>query len=517
MKLKKVSEMTLKEKLGQLILPGFHSTVYDEHIKTLIEDYHVGNVILFTRNFENAKQIRELTKKIHEEVIKHTGHIPFIAIDQEGGLVTRMMKDVTFAPGPMTASASIKDATYYTGKMLAEDMIRLGMNFNLAPSLDVNNNPNNPVINVRSYSDDEKVVAKLGKRFIEGSSSFGVLACAKHFPGHGDCEVDSHLGLPTINYDLERIHKIEMYPFKENINVPAIMSAHIMFPAYDTVPATLSRKILTGVLREELGYQGLILTDCLEMKAIAVEYGTANGALMAVLAGADICDISHTLEYQVKALELLEEAVLDGRIPEKELDEKVERILKYKELTVPYLEKYFYNQEMQFSKENNELAQKIVDHSLTMVKGQNVKLTNNTLLIAPIAMAKTIIEDEFDERNLAKVLRKDEAFKNVDIREFEQSEEFKNQILSELASFDQVIIFSYNAAVSKVQVDFINEVLKNKQEVTVISLKGPMDFNKYQNLNNYLCLYEYTPNSIRTVAKYLKGGLEPLGKLTIKL
>ena len=515
MKLKSVNEMTLKEKLGQLILPGFHSTTYDEHIKKLIEEYHVGNVILFTRNFESASQIRELTLKIHEQVIKHTGHIPFIAIDQEGGLVTRMMKDVTFAPGPMTASASIEDATYYTGRMLAEDMIRLGMNLNLAPSLDVNNNPNNPVINVRSYSDDPKVVAKLGKRFIAGSKEFGVLACAKHFPGHGDCEVDSHLGLPTINYDLERIHNIEMYPFMENIDVPAIMSAHIMFPAYDIVPATLSRKILTNVLREELGYQGLILTDCLEMKAIADMYGTANGACMAVLAGADICDISHTLEYQIKALELLEEAVNDGRLPIEELDKKVERILKFKELTLPYLEKYFYNKEMKFSEENNQLAQKIVDNSLTLVKGKNALLTNNTLVIAPIAMAKTIIEDEFDERNLAKVLRKE--FTNLDVKEFVSTIEFKEEVLNSLSAYDNVIIFSYNAATSPKQVEFINAVLERKQEVTVISLKGPMDYNKYQNLNNYLCLYEYTPNSIRTVVKYLKNDLKPLGKLTIKL
>ena len=515
MKLKSVKEMTLKEKLGQLILPGFHSTYYDDQVKTLIEDYHVGNILLFTRNFENAKQMRELTKVIHEKVLEHTGHIPFIAIDQEGGLVTRMMKDVTFAPGPMTASTSLPDSTYYTGKMLAEDMIRLGMNLNLAPSLDVNNNPNNPVINVRSYSDDPKVVAELGKRFIEGSSEFGVLACAKHFPGHGDCEVDSHLGLPTINYDLDRIHSIEMYPFKENINVPAIMSAHIMFPAYDTVPATLSKNILTNVLRNELGFEGLILTDCLEMKAIADMYGTANGALMAVLAGADLCDISHTLEYQIKALELLEEAVNDGRLPVEELDKKVERILKFKEKTLPYLEKYFYNQEMQFSEENNKLAQTIVDNSLTLVKGNNAKLTKDTLVIAPIAIARTIIEDEFDDRNLAKVLKKE--FKDLDVRELENTEEFKQQVLLELENFDNIILFSYNAAVSKQQVEFINEVLSKKQQTTVISLKGPMDFNKYNNLNNYLCLYEYTPNSIRTVVKYLKEELVPKGKLTIKL
>ena len=515
MKLKSVSEMTLKEKLGQLILPGFHSTYYDDQIKTLIEDYHVGNIILFTRNFENGKQIRELCQTLHEKVLEHTGHIPFIAIDQEGGLVTRMMKDVTFAPGPMTASSSIENATYYTGKMLAEDMIRLGMNLNLAPSLDVNNNPNNPVINVRSYSDDPKVVAELGKKFIKGSGEFGVLACGKHFPGHGDCEVDSHLGLPTINYDLDRIHQVEMYPFMQNIDVPAIMSAHILFPAYDTVPATLSRKILTNVLREELGFKGLILTDCLEMKAIQDMYGTAKGALMAIKAGVDMGDICHTLSFQLDALKLIEEAVLNGEIPMEEIDQKVERILKAKETTLPYLEKYFYNQEMKYSEENNKLSQEIVDHSLTKVCGSDAKLTKKTLVVAPIAVARTIIEDEFDDRNLAKVLRKE--FNDLDVREFSNEDSFKEQILSELNNFDNLILFSYNAATSPKQVSFINAVLALNHNTTVISLKGPMDYHKYQNLHNYLCLYEYTPNSIRTVVKYLKGELSPLGKLPIKL
>ena len=306
-----------------------------------------------------------------------------------------------------------------------------------------------------------------------------------------------------------------MYPFKENINVPAIMSAHILFPAYDTVPATLSKKILTKVLREELGYQGLILTDCLEMKAIQNEFGTSNGALMAVLAGADICDISHTLEFQLKALELLEEAVNDGRLPMEVLDAKVERILKAKESTLPYLEKYFYGKEMQFSEENNRLAQEIVDNSLTLVKGVNAKLTEKTLVIAPVAQAKTIIEDEFDDRNLAKVLKKE--FKDLSVLELENTDEFKEHVLSSLDNYDNVIIFSYNAATSLKQVSFINDVLANKKEVTVISLKGPMDFNKYSNLSNYLCLYEYTPNSIRTVVSYLKGKLTPKGKLTIKL
>ena len=170
---------------------------------------------------------------------------------------------------------------------------------------------------------------------------------------------------------------------------------------------------------------------------------------------------------------------------------------------------------MKFSEENNNLAQEIVDNSLTMVKGENVNLTPNTLLIAPVAMARTIIEDEFDDRNLAKVLKKE--FNNLDVLELLNTEEFKESILNSLNKYDNVVIFSYNAATSPKQVEFINEVLSKKANTTVISLKGPMDFHKYNNLNNYLCLYEYTPNSIRTVVKYLKKELLPKGKLTIKL
>jgi beta-N-acetylhexosaminidase len=465
--MKNIKEMTLKEKIGQLILPGFHSYEYDEQLKTLIEDYHVGNVILFTRNFESASQMRTLTKKIHDEVLKHTGIVPFISIDQEGGLVTRMMKDVTFAAGPMTCSAVDEKAAFDTGRMLAYDMIGLGMNLNLAPSLDVNNNPNNPVINVRSYSDDPARVSLFGKNFINGLLEYGVLPCAKHFPGHGDAAVDSHLGLPTLEHDTNRMHEVEMKPFIENINVPAIMSAHILFPAYDTVPATLSKKVLTGILREELGYKGLIITDCLEMKAIADNYGTSEGALQAVKAGADLLCICHTLERQVRALQLIEEAVLDGSISMEELDAHVERILKAKETTLPYLEKYFYNSEKEFSEENNKRASEIVDNSLTYILGEEPKLTNKTLVLAPVAQAKTIIEDEFDERNLAKVLKAN--FNDVDVLEMVNSEEFKQQVLANVKSYEQVIVFSYNANVTPWQVSLINDIIQNNKTY-VISL-----------------------------------------------
>ena len=309
---------------------------------------------------------------------------------------------------------------------------------------------------------------------------------------------------------------MEMYPFKRNINVPCIMSAHIMFPAYDKeYPATLSKTMITGVLREELGYKGIIFSDCLEMKAIQDNFGTPEGALQAILAGVDIVDISHTMDYQLRAVQLIEEAVKDGRLPMKTLDEKVERILKAKESTLPYLEKYFYSQdEPCFKEEQKELAQQIVDNSLTLVKGSNVTLTKNTLVIAPKAIAKTIIEDEFDDRNIAKVLHS--HFPDLTVREYDDTEEFSDSVVSILNDYDNVIVFSYNANVNPTQVKFINRIL-SITDAHVISLKGPFDYHKYENLNNYICMYEYTPNSIRTIVSYFDGKIKPMGKLPVKL
>ena len=192
--------------------------------------------------------------KIHNEIIKNSGVMPFISIDQEGGMVTRIMKEATFFPGNMTISAT-QNSEYAkkVGEMMGEELRALGINMNLAPSLDVNNNPQNPVIGVRSYSDDPVKVAKYGKNYINGLQSKAIIATAKHFPGHGDTNVDSHKSLPTIPHSKERLDKVELYPFKECLNdTEAIMSAHVFFEAYEQggMPGTLSRKVITELLKE---------------------------------------------------------------------------------------------------------------------------------------------------------------------------------------------------------------------------------------------------------------------------
>ncbi len=280
--MKKIQEMTLKEKLGQLIIAGFDGYEYDEHLRRLIEDYKVANIILFTRNIQSLKQLITLNKKLYEEIIKNTETIPFISIDQEGGMVTRIMDGATFWPGNMTLCATgNSNHAYVVGKGMGEELTHLGINMNLAPSLDVNNNPMNPVIGVRSYSDQPEVVAEYGCNYIKGLQEQGVIATAKHFPGHGDTNVDSHLGLPTIAHDMDRLNQIELLPFKKAIDagVDAIMSAHIVFEKIEKngLPATLSYQILTDLLRNTYHYQGLIVSDCMQMKAIDVKYTSEKG------------------------------------------------------------------------------------------------------------------------------------------------------------------------------------------------------------------------------------------------
>ena len=507
--MKTLKEMTLKEKIGQLVMCGFTSLEYNDHIKLLVDEWACGNVILFSRNFDNANQLKKLDRDIHQNIMAKTGIMPFISIDQEGGQVTRLFKDATFPAGAMSSAASnLEHAPYYNARIIGRDMINLGINMNLAPSLDVNNNLDNPSINVRSFSSDPKTVAVCGREYIKGLREYGVMACIKHFPGAGDSVVDSHLALPTIDHDKERLHKIELYPFKENFDSPCLMTEHALFPTYDTVPATLSYNVLTNLLRKELGYTGIIVTDGIEMKAIADNYGVGLGSLMAINAGCDMVLVCHTLEEQLEVLNTLTEAANDGRLPIEVIDDRVSRILKFKEESKKNLDKFFVEGPFEIVEENNQMTQKIVDESLTHICGTLPKFDSNTLVIAPKAVAKTIVEDEFDNRNLGVNLKKE--FPNLKVLEYQQTEEFVNDALNESKNYQNVIIFSYNAVVDSIQVKLINELIE-KKNAHIISLKGPLDYHLYPNIKNYMCLYEYTPLSIKTVLKYFKGLLKPNG------
>ena len=415
------------------------------------------------------------------------------------------------------------DNAYKIGKIMGDELTHLGINMNLAPSLDVNNNPDNPVIGVRSYSDNPKTVSEYGNKYIKGLQEKGVIATAKHFPGHGDTNVDSHLGLPMITHTLEELEKVELVPFKSAIKngVDAIMSAHIVFSEIDKsgLPGTLSKVILNDLLRERLNFKGIIVSDCMQMKAIDDQYTTERGTLMGIKAGLDIACISHDLEKQVGALKLIEKAVLKGEISEDLIDEKVERILSYKEKTKEKVMNDFVsftNEEIiQYFKllNNQEVASDMVDRSLTLFKGKAFVQNGRTLVIAASPFAQSNAEDKIDSRNIVDMIK--EFAQTVDAEKLDLKSQDYSYLYEKAKNYDQVVVCSYNANTYPAQIKLINDINKLGKELYVISTRNPYDYLVLDEIDNIACVYEYTKNSVNTIVRYLNGMIKPKGKFPI--
>lgn len=331
-----MQSLSLRQKIGQLLMAGFDGMEPDAKIERLIRDHHLGGVILFKRNIENPGQLARLNRHLQEFNAGYSGIPLFIGVDQEGGVVARLEEGVTPLPSALAfrAAGSAADCEALTRVANAELCV-LGCNVNFAPVLDVNNNRRNPVIGVRAFGETVAEVCEFGLAAMRGIQSAGIAATAKHFPGHGDTEVDSHLGMPRVPHDRARLDAVELAPFRAAIaaGVDAIMSAHVVFPAIETdpdTPSTLSHAVLTGLLREELGFDGVVFTDCLEMAAIADGIGVVAGAVRAFKAGADVLLVSHREDRQLAVIEALVAAVKNGEINESRIDQSLGRILALK-------------------------------------------------------------------------------------------------------------------------------------------------------------------------------------------
>lgn len=285
---------------------------------------------MFKHNIISASQLRDLCNKLQQLALESTGYPAFITIDQEGGMVTRLAEDSVNIPGAMAIAATnnVMNA-YEAGKITGEQLKTLGVNFNLAPDVDINSNMDNPVIGVRSYGDDPKKVAEYSVAMVKGLLDGGVLASAKHFPGHGDTNVDSHLGLPQVNKTLSQLQECELVSFQAVIDagIPAITTSHIIFPELEPehIPATMSRNIITGLLKDKMGFQGLVVSDCMEMSAIQKYYGTIEGVKAAVKAGVDLIFLSHTRNYPIEAATVLTAALEAGELSMEEMNASVEK------------------------------------------------------------------------------------------------------------------------------------------------------------------------------------------------
>lgn len=522
-----INKLSLEQKIGQLLVIGFTGTELTKELREHIRKHHFGNIIYFARNLEGKEQIIELSRSLQELVLEVNGVPAFITIDQEGGMVTRIFDGGTFFPGNMAfASVGNPDYTYLEGKYMAKELLNLGINFNLAPVLDVNNNSKNPVIGVRSYGDDPHQVAKFACEYIRGLQSEGVIATGKHFPGHGDTSVDSHFALPVIKHTMERLEEVELVPFKKAIEsgIEAIMTSHILFKnlTSDNFPATLSPEILTGLLRNKLGFEGLIITDSMEMKAIAHGIGTAKGAVQAIIAGADLLCISHTEETQEEVFDALYDAVQSGVISEERINQSVKKIVSTKE---KYKINNYKSHLNQLSKEEMEKHQKFAKEisrkSVTLVKRKQSPICTpkeKTLVISTAPVALNAADAKLQERRTFAKLLADQIGGDYKIIGLEVEQEEITKLVKEAKKYDKIIIGTYNATVFISQGTLVNEIYKENKNVVAVALRNPYDIELYSQVPVFLTAYEYSQLSVQSL---IYAMTEPsytyVGKLPVTL
>lgn len=377
-----IGRMTVEEKVGQLFICGFGGREVGPVPKAHITRRFIGGLILYDRNIQTPEQVAALTTELQIVAETNPRTIPlFIAIDQEGGKVARLHKGASTLPGNMALGATrSQKLAEQAGEITGIELGVLGINLNLAPVLDVNTNPKNPAIGVRSFSDSPQIVSQLGSAYIRGLQRQGVLATAKHFPGHGDTSADSYKKLPLVTNKRKRLNDVELTPFRKAIDagVGAIMTAHVHYPELDMkFPATLSHTILNNILRRDLGFEGIIITDDLEMKAIEGTHDIKHAAVAAFQAGADILLVPWTLKKQQAAYSAILRAVKTRHITKNRLDDSVRRILKSKNAYGLFEKNYEHIANPQAinsplsvvgSRKHRDIAQTISTQAVTLVR-----------------------------------------------------------------------------------------------------------------------------------------------------
>ncbi|MHB0875504.1 MAG: glycoside hydrolase family 3 protein [Anaerolineae bacterium] len=518
-----LARMSVEEKVGQLFLVHFTGAEVTPFLRQMIESCHVGGIVLFAvaGNVVDITQVATMINETQRMAADAGGTPLLVALDQEGGVVVRISEGATVFPGNMavgaTGSAEMASAmAHVTGSELAA----LGINMNLAPVLDVNSNPDNPVIGTRSFGSSPEMVSELGAAMIRTYQDNGIIATAKHFPGHGDTAVDSHVGLPLLSHDRAHLDAVELPPFRAAIaaGVDAIMTAHLEVPAIDAtegLPATLSDKVLLGLLRQELGFTGVIVSDSLGMGALTGRYGVSEVAAMAFRAGCDLlafgADPGQAVETQLEAYSAVLALFTSGDLPESRLDDSVRRILalKARRGVLDWRPSDPATLAARVGTEANQAsAHAIAEASVTLVCDAEALLPLSTqssvLLVAPRGMG-----------DLGGAIRAYHPSLVEVIVGLDPSADEIAAAVGQADAYGAVVVATAEARRHPGQADLVNALVG--PGLAVVALRTPYDLASFPAATCFLAAYADVPASLDAVAQVLCGMAQPAGHLPVDI
>jgi beta-N-acetylhexosaminidase len=518
-----LARMSVEEKVGQLFLVFFEGSDLSPALSEMIMKLHIGGIVLFARsgNIESPEQLARLIGDAQALAAREGAGVPlFVAIDQEGGPVSRLTDGFTVFPSNMAVGATgSADRAREMARIMAAEMRAVGINMNLAPVMDVNDNPDNPVIGIRSFGASPELVAQMGAAMIETYQANGILATAKHFPGHGNTAVDSHVGLPVVTGKIERLAAVELAPFRAAIaaGVGAIMTAHVVAPAIEPtagLPATLSARVLGGLLREQLGYDGLIVTDSLGMGALG-RYEAAEVATLAFVAGADVlafgADPGHGPDEQRAAYEHLLKQVQQGAVTQERLDESVRRILLAK-ARLGLLKQPAAVQHAVSGPVQGAMALAIARNSITLVRDEC-----GSLPIRPEQQVLVIWPRTAGE--LGAALQAQHAGAQALPVGIDPTAEEIRTAAQRASENDVVVVGTVNARRHLGQVQLVQALSGSldRCRLVVAALETPYDLLAFPDAPAYLATYGSVPTSTQALAEALTGASPIRGRLPVEL
>ncbi len=511
-----LDQMSWPEKVGQLFMMTCEGAEISESVRGLIQDCHVGGIILYsiTGNLQTPEQIRLLTQGIQS-----LARIPvLIGIDEEGGAVRRLPPPATAFPSAMTLGATgSPELARRMGRGMATELRALGITVNFAPVVDVNSNPRNPIIGTRAFGSDPELVIRLGQSLLEGHREVGVIPTLKHFPGHGDTEIDSHLGLPRVDRDLAQLQGIELRPFQQLIQQGAelVMTAHVVVPALGSGdrPATLAPQVLEGWLRQRLGFEGVIITDSLTMGALDRIWGGPEAAELALQAGADLllfgADQGHDVAEGRIAYEQVLARVQAGAISEERIHASVRRILQLKA-------QYGLLEEHQQERDQTVIGCLSHHHLAAQITAAGITIVRQDKDRIPLAREQPVLVIWPQSRgDLAAQLSHYHPQVHSHGIPLDPQAEAIHQAQIRAAEFHQIVIASYNAWAYPGQVQLIRALPPD--QVIVVAIGSPYDLMAFPEISNYGVSYGDLPVSLSALAQVLIGVIPAQGKLPIEL